>query len=597
MVIHATDVAQASAQQALLTEEQIQNTTAILPVKKDTLILDKLTVRQSDEIESLPVNNIREVIWLTPGVNYGHFHGGYGDDVNFQVDGVSYFSPSSGFTQTYIPRLAYDRIQTINNYSSVKFGNNLSGTIIQSTRSGNEQFTGALDFRTNDLGSTFIGERDQMKDVQGRISGKVPGFDRFNRGTMYYLLSGQYFDTDGRFENDDSTLTSAFGKITYRITPNHRLSFSSAISNSQYTHFAQGDDENLWSGTTYEDKLEMFEPLSNPEYIDANGDPWFGNGKVDTEDLNHNGVLDIGEDIDGDGVIDTEDLNHNYKLDSFRMFDHCPYFQQHTERYTINWKHSLSPKTDYEIILSHSKFQQNYNTKERFNEDTNGNGIFDLELKYQNYNDIPEEILNGNYTDPDGNVIPYIDVLKPEFDAQGNPMYYYFDFNRNGVFEYEDVNGNKTWDWKSYGQDHDLFKDENNNGYIDASEGQSRDEWLQWKDINFFGNTKDAKDFYRYGSGKTYSRYRWGVAERDTWNFRGKFSTVIDGYHYINSGVDIFLLDQLGHGVDMGSGGNVYLQTADLQRKIYGFWIEDIMKYNKMILNIGLRFDNKKLNI
>jgi hypothetical protein len=39
------------------------------------------------------------------------------------------------------------------------------------------------------------------------------------------------------------------------------------------------------------------------------------NGVIDTEDLNHNGVLDGGEDTNTNGVIDTEDTNGNNVLD------------------------------------------------------------------------------------------------------------------------------------------------------------------------------------------------------------------------------------------------------------------------------------------
>jgi prepilin-type N-terminal cleavage/methylation domain-containing protein len=41
-----------------------------------------------------------------------------------------------------------------------------------------------------------------------------------------------------------------------------------------------------------------------------------GNGVLDTEDLNGNGVLDPGEDLNGNGVLDTEDLNGNGILDA-----------------------------------------------------------------------------------------------------------------------------------------------------------------------------------------------------------------------------------------------------------------------------------------
>ena len=52
--------------------------------------------------------------------------------------------------------------------------------------------------------SEITGDHDHLKDMQGRFSGLVPYFDRMKIGSLNYMLSGQYFDTDGRFENDDS---------------------------------------------------------------------------------------------------------------------------------------------------------------------------------------------------------------------------------------------------------------------------------------------------------------------------------------------------------------------------------------------------------
>ena len=41
-----------------------------------------------------------------------------------------------------------------------------------------------------------------------------------------------------------------------------------------------------------------------------------GNGILDSEDINHNGILDPGEDLNGNGILDTEDVNLNGRLDA-----------------------------------------------------------------------------------------------------------------------------------------------------------------------------------------------------------------------------------------------------------------------------------------
>ncbi len=567
-------------------------------IRKD--MTDSRTTRTAEDMKLMPVENIQQVVRLTAGTIGQNFRGGRATEVNYIVDGASMVDPMTGNYEGYIPAIAFEEVNVITGGQSVEYGNALSGVVNQVTKEGTDRIDGSISARTNDFGGgrQFVGERDQLKDIQASISGPVPFFEKTNVGELYYLLSGQYFDTRGRFDNDDSTLTSAFGKLTYKISPRHKLTFSGTVSNAQYSYYI-----NLWRKPTYEDRLGEFNPYladgtldpDNP-FVDDEGNPWYGNGKVDTEDTNGNGVIDPGENLDGDdNIIDTEDLNHNFRLDSHRMLDHVPFYTHHTDQFSVKWNHTINQRTFYELSLSRYKTAMHYNTRERYNEDSNGNGMLDLELKYSSINEIPADVWNRSYTDMAGNVIPYRDLLMAE-GAQDNPDFVYFDFNRNGVYENEDLNGNELWDWRVYGPQHDLFQDNNDNGYIDASEDGPRDTWLLWEDINFNSNTRDNDDFYLYSDGKTYNRARWNNDHKITWTFKGNITSQVHKFHQIKAGTELQFLELFDHDVDMASGGNVYGQNISAEPRLYGAWIEDKMEFEGMVVNAGIRMDIFDIN-
>ncbi len=553
-------------------------------IRKDAT--DSRTTRTAEDIAMMPVENVKEVVKLTVGAVGSNFRGGRASEVNYIIDGASFVDPMTGTYEGFVPAVAFEEVSVITGGQSVEYGNSLSGVVNQVTKEGGERFNGNASFRTNDMGGgdTFIGERDRLRDLQGSVSGPIPFFK--NAGKLYFLLSGQYFDTRGRFDNDDSTLTSGFGKLTYKLTPKHKLTFSGTVSNAQYSFY-----NHLWSHTTVEDRLGEFRPTYvdgnlDPSYpfLDANNNPWYNNGQVDTEDLNHNGVLDPGEDLNDNGVIDSEDLNNNFGLDAYRMLDHVPFFNHHTEQYAVKWNHTLSQKTFYEIGFSRYKTEMHYNTSEYINEDANANGQLDLEPRYSDVNAIPSDTLNM-----------YRDYLAAQRSDDGKVSFYFFDFNQNGVYEYEDLNGNGVWDWDVYGTDTDLFRDEDDDGYIDASQNGSQSTWMRWEDVPF-GNSRDNDDFYTYGSGFTYNRARWNNDYKIINNFNANITSQVHQYHQLKSGVELKFMELFDHDVDMASGGNVYGQNFKAKPRLYGIWAEDKMEFEGMVINAGLRLDVFDIN-
>jgi outer membrane receptor protein involved in Fe transport len=533
---------------------------------------DSRTTRTSDDIKFMPIGNIQDVVRLTPGSVGGSFRGGRDTEVSYLVDGASFVDPMTGDYEGFLPTLAFEEINVITGGLSAEYGNALSGVVSQVTKEGGKRYSGSSTYRSNDAGSTFIGQRDQMKDGQASLSGPIPLFPDA-LGEMNFFVAGQYYDTNGRFENDDSTLTSVFGKLTYRITPKSKLTFSGTASNSNFTMY-----DHLWSKTDYEDKQYNFR--DNDVFV-TNGDAWYNNGKLDTEDLNGNFLLDPGEDLDADGILDSEDLNHNGSLDSFNMLDNTPYYEQHTNNFSLKWNYALSSRTFWEVSASRYVTEMSYNVREQFNEDVNGNGILDYEPSYGAINEIPLDYLNENYQ--------YL-TTNPEGSS------YWFDFNGNGDIDSEDLNGNGINDYAVYGPNTDLFRDDNNNGYVDASESGPMENWLLIRDISFNSNSVDNNDFYVYGDGKTYNRSRWNQDEKEIWTVRGSVTSQVHRFHQVKTGVELKFFNIYDHDIDMASGGNVYGQDFEAEPKSYGAFVEDKMEFQGMVLNLGMRYDFYDVN-
>jgi outer membrane receptor protein involved in Fe transport len=559
------------------------------------------TTRSAEDIEMMPVRTVNEVVQLTAGTVGGNFRGGRGSEVAYLVDGALMVDPMTGNQENNIPMIAFEEINVITGGMSAEYGNALSGVVSQVTKEGNDRLSGAMKLRTNDMASTFIGQHDQLKEFQGSLSGRVPFFPK-SLGDIYFFGSGLWLDTKGRFEHDDQLEGSAFGKLTYKLSPQHKLTVSGSFSNTWWNNYGH-----LWSRDTDEDLLAEYSPDRwDPEdgeypFYDANGNSWYGNGQIDMEDgfidgVYHpelrNGILDPGEDLNGNGFLDSEDLNNNAVRardaltdpvelsnstpDVYNMQEHQPYFNQHTNSFSVKWNHALSSKSFYEISLSRYQTKAHYNTREKFNEDVNGNGWLDLEESYSSINEIPQDMLDQ-----------YGHLLLSNSDQS----FFWIDRNGNGVYEYEDVNGNEMWDWAEYGPNYDMIRDDDDDGFIDASQNGPRDTWLQWEDIPFNVNYRDEDDYYMYGRGTTYNRNRWNNDDKITWTVNANATGQVHRYHQLKSGIEMKFYDIVDHDVDMASGGNVYGQDIAATPRSYGGWVEDKMEFEGMIVNLGMRLD------
>jgi hypothetical protein len=181
-----------------------------------------------------------------------------------------------------------------------------------------------------------------------------------------------------------------------------------------------------------------------------------GNGRLDTEDLNRNGILDGPEDINGNGILDlSEDANGNGMLDTG---------EDNNGNGLLDLSEDVNANGRLDIGED-SLEDLNRNGLLDVNEDLNNNGVLDAgeDLDGNNALTINED-LNGNR------------ILDTGEDTNGNGLLDTFeDFNGDGRLALGNGNG-----FLDLGEDRN--EDVNGNGLLDSGEERNGDGFLNLGD-------------------------------------------------------------------------------------------------------------------
>lgn len=544
--------------------EVIEGETIIVEAKRPLIQQDLTASRNTktaEEIQTIPIDDIEDIVGMTAGFVDGHARGGRMDEVLYLVNGMPVTDPMGqgdlGATEVEIdiPELSIAEVNVTTGGFSAEYGNAQSGVVDVITKEGGVNYSGQLRYKTSALGFEPFQDHHDLKDVEFSFGGPVPS----NFWGSRFFIAGQYSDDKGRFDNATDLSLSINSSLSLHPTEKDKIVFNYMMSRAD-----QGSYTHAWSKTTFENEdadndgvLDRSISLisgSVKEYASDNDLDWaelFDQMGGDTTTkrwvlLDLDGDRDYrDEDRNSNKIWDILDLNHDGdSTDALNMLDHLRDFDSRSAQSQIKWTHNIDTKSYFEIQASQFRTYMKYNVNERVNEDLNGNGILD-----------PGEDLNSN------------NLLDP------------------------------------YGTD--LFVDDNNNDYIDASEDAYPDDpsmWMEWKDVPF-GNAQDKDKFYLYGQGFTYYRLRWNVDEKYIWTIKSTYTNQIDNNHKIRAGFEYQLYNIFDHDVDLASGGNIYGQNLGkshdwgkegqeaIRPNIFAMFAEDKMEYEGMIVNFGLRFD------
>ncbi len=595
------------------------------------------TTTTASELNLMPVDEMQEILTLTAGAvdedGNLHIRGGRNREVAYLIDGAVVADPLTGAFDADVPEMALQEVSVQTGGFGAEYGSAQSGVVNMVLKEGGSQYNGAFRMKTSD----FSGYRkdpwhEQLWNLEGSLGGPVPFTDK-----LRFFASTEWKADEGNFPHSDEEPLTMQGKLTYSATPKIKLAVSGLLFTNDYHTFDMGTyNYNEWKRTTIEDQNPDFNSTANPLLLDAQGNPWYGNGQMDTEwndlngngtyeqwvDMNGDGIKESSEfnDLNGNGVLDTEDLNYNGGLDSYSMLDHTPNFQSRADQFGFTLTHTLNERNFYEVRLNRYRTYWKYNIVETTNEDQDGDGRFDMgELAYnpdgQTYSWIDwngdgiaqnTEDLNGNGQfdfEMDSN-LDGIPDYGADLGLDGQP--FTFDYGENdgiansedldgdGQFNStsEDLNGNGLWDFVVFGSDHDLYTDENHNGYVDASEVGGDSTWIPMTELPMFGvGEKDDDGFFKYGIGNTYHRDRWHEDEKFTYNTQFHMTSQVNDNHQLKYGVEGTYYDIMNYDVDAASGGNIYGEDYRVYPYSLAGYVQDKMEFEGLIVNAGLRFD------
>lgn len=183
---------------------------AVVVEAKSPLIRKDLTSSQStidaDQIKSLPVESISQLLTLQAGVTTGvdgsiHIRGGRSSEIQYTINGIPVSNPFDNSASVQIATNAIQELSVISGTFNAEYGNAMSGIVNSITKEGGEKLTGQVSFYTGDhvssKSSTFFNINDfnalSNSVAELTLGGPIPYTNKF----LSFFFSGRYEDDQG----------------------------------------------------------------------------------------------------------------------------------------------------------------------------------------------------------------------------------------------------------------------------------------------------------------------------------------------------------------------------------------------------------------
>jgi hypothetical protein len=180
-------------------EVEAVNIQAITVVAERPLVIKSSTnavrIANADQIATLPVRSVEEILALMPGVNFQdgqiHIRGGRVDEVGYYLDGFSITDPQSGGQGLSIPTQALEEISVQSAGYEAEYGRANAGIVQQQIRTGGQRFSAFAEYVTDNislapksswsngnrrLGAAWYGYTDFNASVSGPVAGDLVKF-------------------------------------------------------------------------------------------------------------------------------------------------------------------------------------------------------------------------------------------------------------------------------------------------------------------------------------------------------------------------------------------------------------------------------------
>lgn len=202
------------------------------PLVQKDLTSSSVTI-SADEIKSIPVENVGQIVNLQAGVVGGHFRGGRAGEVSYLVDGISVLDPFNSSLSVQIENSSIREMEVISGTFNAEYGQAMSGVVNIVTQDGGSEFHGMVSGYVGDYFSnhsdTYLNlgkiQLSRMKDLQTTLSGPTYLDDR-----LTFFLTGRYYSDEGYL----------YGKRIYNVS-DFAPTFPDSLLRSRYVHHNTGD--------------------------------------------------------------------------------------------------------------------------------------------------------------------------------------------------------------------------------------------------------------------------------------------------------------------------------------------------------------------
>ncbi len=160
----------------------------------------------SEELSSMPVTELNEVVQVQAGVVDGHFRGGRSGEVLYLVDGIPVTDVYDGGRGVDVQVSMVQELQVISGTFNAEYGQAMSGVVNTVTKDGGEKLEGSVSMYSGDYFSNHteqfmnIDELDplNLRNLEFSLSGPIPGVP-----SLSFSGTGRYFANEGWYEGVD----------------------------------------------------------------------------------------------------------------------------------------------------------------------------------------------------------------------------------------------------------------------------------------------------------------------------------------------------------------------------------------------------------
>lgn len=150
----------ADLQLSVIEGQEVVVTASIVEIKKDQTSSARNV--SADKIESLPVENINEVVNIQAGVVRGHFRGGRNTEVTYLIDGIQVDEAFNGTSKSIeIEAEAVEDLEVLTGTFNAEYGRAMSGVVNAVTKEGSQKLHGSASISLANFATThddiFIG--------------------------------------------------------------------------------------------------------------------------------------------------------------------------------------------------------------------------------------------------------------------------------------------------------------------------------------------------------------------------------------------------------------------------------------------------------